>query len=47
MKIAIIEINPDWKSALRAGEKGIRQAAQSGCEHPANEMNPRPGQASD
>jgi hypothetical protein len=31
MKDAVIEINPDWKAALRAGAKGIRQAAQSGC----------------
>ncbi len=30
MKTAVIEINPDWKAALRAGAKGIRQAAQSG-----------------
>lgn len=31
MKTAVIEINPDWKAALRAGAKGMRQAAQSGC----------------
>lgn len=30
MNTAIIEINPDWKAALKAGAKGIRQAAQSG-----------------
>ena len=30
MKTAIIEINPDWKAALKAGAKGIRQAAKSG-----------------
>ncbi len=30
MKAAVIEINPDWKAALRAGAKGIRQAAKSG-----------------
>ena len=30
MKIAVIEINPDWKAALRAGAKGMRQAAKSG-----------------
>ena len=30
MKAAIIEINPDWKAALKAGAKGIRQAARSG-----------------
>jgi predicted transcriptional regulator len=30
MKTAIIEINPDWKAALKAGAKGIRQAARSG-----------------
>lgn len=30
MKTAIIEINPAWKAALKAGAKGIRQAAQSG-----------------
>jgi predicted transcriptional regulator len=30
MKTAVIEINPDWKAALKAGAKGIRQAAQSG-----------------
>lgn len=30
MKTAVIEINPDWKAALNAGAKGIRQAAKSG-----------------
>ena len=30
MKTAVIEINPDWKAALRTGAKGIRQAAKSG-----------------
>jgi predicted transcriptional regulator len=30
MKTAVIEINPDWKAALRAGAKGVRQAAKSG-----------------
>ena len=30
MKTAVIEINPDWKAALRAGAKGMRQAAKSG-----------------
>jgi predicted transcriptional regulator len=30
MKTAVIEINPDWKTALRTGAKGIRQAAKSG-----------------
>lgn len=30
MKTAVIEINPDWKAALRIGAKGIRQAAKSG-----------------
>ena len=30
MKIAVIEINPDWKAALKAGAKGMRQAAKSG-----------------
>src|SRR4030042_5718145 len=30
MKTAVIEINPDWKAALRAGAKAIRQAAKSG-----------------
>jgi hypothetical protein len=30
MKTAVIEINPDWRAALRAGANGIRQAAQSG-----------------
>ena len=30
MKTAVIEINPDWKAALRVGAKGIRQAAKSG-----------------
>lgn len=30
MKTAVIEINPEWKAALKAGAKGIRQAAKSG-----------------
>lgn len=30
MKTAVIEINPDWRAALRAGAKGMRQAVQSG-----------------
>lgn len=30
MKTAIIEINPDWKAALKKGAIGIRQAAKSG-----------------
>ena len=30
MKMAVIEINPDWKAALKTGAKGIRQAAKSG-----------------
>ncbi|MEE4238251.1 MAG: hypothetical protein V2I51_16130 [Anderseniella sp.] len=30
MKTAVIEINPDWKAALREGVKGMRQAARSG-----------------
>jgi len=30
MKTAVIEINPDWKAALKACAKGIRRAAQSG-----------------
>lgn len=30
MKIAVIEVNSDWKAALRTGTKGIRQAAKSG-----------------
>ena len=30
MKTAVIEINPDWKAALRTGAKGMRQAAKSG-----------------
>jgi predicted transcriptional regulator len=30
MKTAVIEINPDWKAALRVGAKGMRQAAKSG-----------------
>jgi len=30
MKTAVIEINPDWKAALKTGAKGIRQAARSG-----------------
>lgn len=29
MKAADIEINPDWKATLRAGAKGMRQAAKS------------------
>lgn len=29
MKTAVIEINPDWKAALKAGAKGMRQAAKS------------------
>lgn len=29
MKTAVIEINPEWKAALRSGAKGIRQATQS------------------
>ena len=30
MKTAIIEINPDWKAALKKGAIGIRQAAKFG-----------------
>lgn len=30
MKTAVLEINPDWKAALRTGAKGMRQAAKSG-----------------
>lgn len=30
MKTAVIEINSDWKAALKAGAKGVRQAAKSG-----------------
>jgi predicted transcriptional regulator len=30
MKTAVIEINPDWKAALRTGAKGMRQAVKSG-----------------
>lgn len=30
MKTAVIEINSDWKAALRTGAKGIRQAVKSG-----------------
>lgn len=30
MKTAVIEINPDWKAALRTGAKGVHQAAKSG-----------------
>lgn len=30
MKTAVIEINPDWKAALKAGAKGIKQATRSG-----------------
>ena len=30
MKTAVIEINPDWKAALKTGAKGIRQAAKYG-----------------
>jgi predicted transcriptional regulator len=30
MKTAVIEIDADWKATLRAGAKGMRQAARSG-----------------
>jgi predicted transcriptional regulator len=30
MKTAVIEINPDWKAALRVGAKGILRASKSG-----------------
>jgi predicted transcriptional regulator len=30
MKTALIEINPDWRAALRTGARGFRQAAKSG-----------------
>ena len=42
MKTAVIEINPDWKAALKAGAKGISQAAKSGRVQHSRSATPAP-----